>query len=171
MDLNSFPCLLVLLIGTVMDVMRVAIIYVKLDCPICQSIFRYTIIKGASARKCVPLMFKDIDMVPLSEKKMIWSYEFDPNLGLVFRVYVPYLVIAEVDNVNNIQKILYKAPLIPKYPMGFSEAEVREIIYTTHAWCEHGKAVSKVAEYDGGLGTSNEKRGRRRRSPRTSGTE
>lgn len=149
--------------------MRVAIIYVKRDCPICQSIFRFTIIRGATARKCVPLMFKDVDMIPLSEKKMIWSYEFDPNLGLVFRIYVPYLVIAEVDDTNGIQRILYKAPLIPKYPMGFSEAEVREIIYTTHAWCEHGKAVSKVAEYAGGY-ESTEKLRRRRRSPRTGDT-
>jgi hypothetical protein len=148
--------------------MLVAIIYVKRDCPICQSIFRLTIIKGATIRKCVPIVFKDVDMVPLSEKKLVWSYEFDPNLGLVFRVYVPYLVIADVDEGNIIKKVIFKMPLIPKHPIGFSEAEVREIIYTTHAWCGYGKALSKdVDQYSGGA-EPDEKPMRRRRSPRSS---
>ncbi len=144
----------------------VAIIYVKRECPICQSIFRLTIIRGATARKCVPIVFKDVDMVPLSEKRMVWNYEFDPNLGLVFRVYVPYLVIADVDDSGAIKRIFYKAPLIPKHPIGFSEAEVREIIYTTHAWCLYGKALSKGIDPYGGV-ESAEKPRRPRRSPRS----
>ena len=151
--------------------MLVAIIYVKRDCPICQSIFRHTIIKGATSRKCVPLIFKDVDMVPLSEKKLIWSYEFDPNLGLVFRVYVPYLVIADVDESRSIKQIFYKAPLIPRNPIGFSEPEVREVIYTTHAWCRYGKALSKDVEPSGGVEPTEKPRRRRRRSPRTEDTE
>ena len=151
--------------------MLVAIIYVKRDCPICQSIFRQTIIRGATIRKCVPIIFKDIDMVPLHEKKLIWSYEFDPNLGLVFRVYVPYLAIADLDEDGNIKKILFKMPLIPKHAIGFSEAEVREIIYTTHAWCRYGKALSKDVEPSGGVESIEKPRRRRRRSPRTEDTE
>jgi hypothetical protein len=143
----------------------VAIIYVKRDCPICQSLFRYTIIKGATARKCVPLVFKDVDMVPFSEKRMIWNYEFDPNLGLVFRIYVPFLVIADVDEKNAIKLILYKTPLIPKNPFGFSEPEVREIIYATHSWCGYGKTLSKDVEPNEPPGGITKKR--RRRSPRT----
>ncbi len=144
----------------------VAIIYVKRDCPICQSIFRYTIIKGATARKCVPIMFKDVDMVPFSEKRMIWNYEFDPQLGLVFRIIVPFLVIADVDEKSSIKLILYKAPLIPKSPFGFTEAEVREVIYATHSWCGYGKALSENVEPSGGLEPIKKSR-RRRRSPRT----
>ena len=151
--------------------MLVALIYVKRDCPICQSLLRYTIIKGATSRKCVPLIFKDVDMVPLSEKRLVWSYEFDPNLGLVFRIYVPYLVIADVDESRSIKQIFYKAPLIPKHPIGFSEPEVREIIYTTHAWCGYGKALSKDVEPSGGPEPIEKPRGRRRRSPRTEDTE
>jgi hypothetical protein len=153
--------------GPVYFVTLVAILYVKRDCPICQSLLRYTIIKGATARKCVPLVFKDVDMVPFSEKRMIWNYEFDPNLGLVFRIYVPFLVIADVDEKNSIKLILYKAPLIPKNPFGFTEPEVREIIYTTHSWCRYGygKALSKDAEPSGGAEPT-EKSKRRRRSPR-----
>lgn len=149
--------------------MLVALIYVKRDCPICQSFLRHTIIKGASTRKCVPLVFKDVDMVPLSEKRKVWSYEFDPNLGLVFRVYVPYLVIADVDG-PTIKQVFYKAPLMPKNPFGFTEAEVREVIYTTHSWCGYGKALSKDVESHGGVEPV-EKPRRRRRSPRTEDNE
>jgi len=151
--------------------MLVALIYVKRDCPICQSLLRHTIIKGAAARKCVPLIFKDVDMVPLSEKRLVWSYEFDPNLGLVFRIYVPYLVIADIDESRSIKQIFYKAPLIPKNPVGFSEPEVREVIYTTHAWCGYGKALSKDVEPTGGPEPIEKPRGKRRRSPRTGNTE
>jgi glutaredoxin len=148
----------------------VALIYVKRDCPICQSLLRYTIIKGATSRKCVPLIFRDVDMVSLNEKRIVWTYEFDPNLGLVFRIYVPYLVIADVDEKRFIKQIFYRAPLIPKYPVGFSEAEVREVIYTTHSWCRYGKAMSKDAEPPGDI-EPDEKPRRRRRSPRTDDTE
>jgi hypothetical protein len=109
-------------------------------------------------------------MVPLSEKRMVWSYEFDPNLGLVFRIYVPYLVIADVDDKRFINQIFYRAPLIPKNPIGFSEPEVREIIYTTHAWCGYGKALSKDVEPSGGV-ESTQKSRRRRRSPRSEDLE
>jgi len=143
-----------------------ALIYVKRDCPVCQSFLRHTIIKGATVRKCVPIVFKDVDMVPLSEKRLVWSYEFDPNLGLVFRIYVPFLVIADVDEKNSIKQIFYKAPIMPKNPVGFSEPEVREVIYTTHSWCGYGKAVSKDVEPSGGPEPF-EKPRRRRRSPRT----
>jgi hypothetical protein len=146
--------------------MLVAMIYVKRDCPICQSFLRHTIIKGATARKCVPLIFKDVDMVPLAEKKVVWSYEFDPNLGLVFRIYVPFLVIADVDEKSSIKQIFYKAPLMPKNPFGFTEPEVREVIYTTHSWCGYGKALSKAGEPPGGPEPV-EKPRRRRRSPRS----
>lgn len=148
-----------------------ALIYVKRDCPLCLSLFRHTIIKGATIRKCVPIVFKDVDMVPFSEKRLIWSYEFDPNLGLVFRIYVPFLVIADVDEKNSIKQIFYKAPIIPKNPVGFSEPEVREIIYTTHSWCGYGKAVSKDVESSGGAEPFEKSRRRRRRSPRTEDTE
>jgi hypothetical protein len=114
-------------------------------------------------------VFRDVDMVPLSEKRMVWSYEFDPNLGLVYRIYVPFLVIALMHG-PTIKQILYKAPLIPKNPVGFNEPEVREIIYTTHSWCEYGKALSKDAEPSGGA-ESIEKPKRRRRSPRTEDLE
>jgi hypothetical protein len=144
----------------------VALIYVKRDCPICQSLFRHTIIKGATSRKCVPLVFRDVDMVPFSEKRMVWSYEFDPNLGLVFRIYVPYLVIANLDGAT-IKQIFYKTPLIPKNPVGFSEPEVREIIYATHSWCGYGKALSKDVEPTGGVEPDEKPKRRRRRSPRT----
>jgi len=150
--------------------MLVAIIYVKRDCPICQSFLRYTIIKGATARKCVPLIFKDVDMVPLSEKRLVWSYEFDPNLGLVFRIYVPFLVIANVDEKYSIKQIFFKTPLIPKNPVGFSEPEVREVIYTTYSWCGYGKALSKDVEPSGGVEPV-EKPRRRRRSPRSEDNE
>jgi len=149
--------------------MLVALVYVKRDCPICQSLLRHTIIKGATSRKCVPLVFKDVDMVPFSEKRLIWGYEFDPNLGLVFRIYVPFLVIADVDG-PSIKQVLYKAPLIPKNLFGFTEAEVREIIYTTHAWCGYGKALSKDVEPSGGVEPTQKPR-RRRRSPRTEDDE
>jgi hypothetical protein len=152
----------------------VALIYVKRDCPICQSLLRHTIIRGATSRKCVPLVFKDVDMVPLSERRQVWSYEFDPNVGLVFRIYVPYLVIADVDGFT-IKQIFYKAPLIPRYPAGFSEAEVREIIYTTHAWCGYAKsAMSKTAESIGDTESAEKptsSRRRRRKSPRSDGEE
>ena len=147
----------------------VALIYVKRDCPICQSLLRFTIIKGAASRKCVPLVFKDVDMTPFSEKRLIWGYEFDPNLGLVFRIYVPYLVIADMEK-HAIKHILFRSPLIPKNPVGFSEPEVREIIYTTHSWCGYGKAMSKDVESSGGI-ESDEKPRRRRRSPRTEDNE
>ena len=160
-----------ILIGRLVSSMLVALIYVKRDCPICQSLLRHTIIKGATSRKCVPLIFKDVDMTPLSEKRLIWSYEFDPTLGLVFRIYVPYLVIADVDESRSIKQIFYKAPLIPKHPIGFSEPEVREVIYTTHAWCGYGKALSKDVEPSGGPEPIEKPRGRRRRSPRTEDSE
>jgi hypothetical protein len=153
--------------------MLVALIYVKRDCPVCQSLLRYTIIKGATARKCVPLIFRDVDMVPFSEKRQIWGYEFDPNLGLVFRIYVPFLVIADVD-ASVIKRIFYRAPLVPKNPFGFSEPEVREIIYSTHSWCGYGKTLSKDVEPSGGVGPNEEpsqKLRRRRRSPRTEDDE
>jgi hypothetical protein len=149
--------------------MLMALIYVKRDCPICQSLLRHTIIKGATARKCVPLVFRDVDMVPLSEKRMVWPYEFDPNLGLVFRIYVPYLVIANVDKYM-IKQIFYRAPLIPKNLFGFSEPEVREIIYTTHSWCAYGKALPKDIEPDRDIGPDEAPR-RRRRSPRSEDNE
>jgi hypothetical protein len=156
--------------GGVTFAVLVALIYVKRDCPICQSLLRHTIIKGATSRKCVPLVFRDVDMVPLSEKRMVWSYEFDPNLGLVFRIYVPFLVIADIDG-PTIKQIFYKAPLIPRNPVGFSEPEVREIIYTTHAWCGYGKALSKNVEPSGGAEPDEKPRRRRRRSPRTEDLE
>jgi glutaredoxin len=149
--------------------MLMALIYVKRDCPICQSLLRHTIIKGATSRKCVPLAFRDVEMVPLSEKKMVWSYEFDPNLGLVFRIYVPYLVIANVDKYM-IKQIYYRAPLIPKNPVGFTEPEVREVIYTTHAWCAYGKALSKDIEPTRDIEPDEAPR-RRRRSPRKEDNE
>ena len=144
--------------------MLVAIIYVHQNCPICQSMLRFTAWRSAMTRKCVPILFRDVDHAPVSELRKVFPMQFDPQHGLVFRVVVPYLVIAEVKS-GELVRILYRKQLVPSNRVGFSEPEVREIIYTTATWCHYGYALSEdsttvgIAEQEGTKRRTRRKRG------------
>ena len=145
--------------------MLVALIYVRQNCPICQSMLRFTAWRSAMTRKCVPILFRDVDHAPVSELRKVYPMQFDPQHGLVFRVVVPYLVIAEVKK-GELVRILYRKPLTPTN-MWFSEPEVKEIIYTTSTWCHYGYSLSEDVAIVGGA----EQEGAKRRTRRKRGAE
>jgi len=136
--------------------MIMAIIYVHQHCPVCQSLLRFTSWRGASMRKCVPIIFRDVDQISTAEKRTVYPYTYDPQYGAVFRVVTPYLVIADVslEDGFRIERVYYRKVITPAQHT-FTEPEVREIIYTTHAWCSH---VRESAEH---LGEKSRRRGRK----------
>lgn len=136
-----------------------AFIYISMECPVCQSLFKTEKIRmqiGGNVR--MPLYVVDVAMLPMSEVVKLWGWRLTEH-GLVLRVTVPFLVVYCDDG-----RVVWKGEIRPLNGHEFTGPDIKKIISIINSAQIHCHVSESPGDTSGpGEGGQEEKPKRRRK--------